>query len=227
MTPAAAGRTLVAVTVCPNPARGELMNTSIETNRDRLPVAAAATAAVIGAAAWVALAADSILRPDPRAYRDALVLVPWILFAATLACVHKLQRDRGGTGERWGYRVVMVAMALVVVGNIAVVLGVDGLQLLGFPLGALGFLVGMVAFGAGTVRANVFPRRVGWSIALAQFLTVAASTALSPLAALPDDGYGSYTGGVAHGVVMLVINASLRQHRRTGEPARDESLAGT
>lgn len=56
------------------------MNTNIDTNPDRPTVAAAATAAVTGAAAWLALAADSILRPDPRAYRDALVLVPWILF---------------------------------------------------------------------------------------------------------------------------------------------------
>lgn len=193
---------------------------------DRPLAATAATAAVLGGLAWIALGADSILRPDPRDYRDALFLVPWVLYAVTLAFIHRLQRHRSGRLEGWGYLAVIITAALVAVASIDLVIGTEAVQVLGFPLGALAWTLAMVAFGAGTVRAGVFPRLVGWGIALSQPLTIALSIPLDMLGIEVQDR-GSYTGVLAHGAVMLMLAATLRD---VSEPAgasdgRGESLA--
>ena len=143
---------------------------------DRQLASTAATAALIGGLAWIALAGDSILRPDPRDYRDALFLVPWALYAATLACIHRLQRHRPGRLERWGFGAVMGTAVLVAVGSVGHVFGTEALEVLGFPIGALLWTLSMMTFGAGTARSGLFPRRVGWAIALSQPLTIAFST---------------------------------------------------
>lgn len=68
---------------------------------DRNLARTAATVASAGAVGWVLLAGDSIVRSEPREYRDgALLLVPWTLYAVTLGSIHWLQRDRGGSLER-------------------------------------------------------------------------------------------------------------------------------
>lgn len=186
---------------------------TIHTHRNLAGTAAAV--AIAGALAWMALAGDSILRPDPRDYRDALFLAPWILYAATLACIHWLQRHRAAALERWSFRLVMVTAALVAVASVDLVIGTEAVQVLGFPLGALAWTLSMVAFGAATVRAGVFPRRVGWAIALSQPLTIAVAVALSPIAPLHDRG--GYSGALAHGAVMLVLAAALRNASRSTE----------
>jgi len=171
----------------------------------------AATVAAAGAAAWIALAGDSIIRPESYRYRDALQLVPWVLLAATLLSVHRLQRVCAGALERWGMRVLLGGMAFVAVGNLHTVLAdVDGN--IAFPLGALLFAGGLLAFGIGTVRAGLFPRSVGVAIAASQLLTMLTAVALSPFVPLHD--YGNYSGGLAHGLVMLFVAANLKAHAR-------------
>jgi hypothetical protein len=182
---------------------------------DRNLAGTAATVAFAGAFAWIALAGDSILRPDPRDYRDALLLAPWTLYAATLACIHWLQRHRAGALEQWSFRLVMVAAALVAIGSVDRVIGTEAVQVLGFPLGVLAWTLSMAALGAGTVRAGVFPRRVGWAIALSQPLTVAVGVALSPIVPLQE--WGSYSGALAHGAVMLLLAAAFRNASRSTE----------
>ena len=172
------------------------------------------TLALTGAAAWIALATDSIVRPDAYRYRDGLLLVPWVLLAATLVCIHRLQREHAGSVERWGLRSLMASMAFVAVGNFDIVLR-NADKNLAFPLGAVIFMGSLVAFGIGTARAGVLPRRVGLAIAASQLLTMATGLALSPLVPLHD--YGSYSGGLAHGAVMLILAASLRTYARSAD----------
>jgi hypothetical protein len=59
-----------------------------------------AITATAATAAWVPLGADSVLRPSPLSYRDAVWLVPWSLTAVTVTCLHVVQRDRAGRLER-------------------------------------------------------------------------------------------------------------------------------
>lgn len=186
------------------------------TDNDGNLAGTAATVAAAGALAWIALAGDSILRPDPLEYRDALFLVPWILYAVTLACIHRLQRHRAGAVERWGFRLVMVTAGLVAVASVDLVLGIEAVQVLGFPLGALAWTLAMVALGVGTVRAGVFPRRMGWAIVLSQPLTIALAVLLS-LVGVELHERGGYSGALAHGAVMLVLAAGLRSAGRSAE----------
>jgi len=193
------------------------------TTTDRQLARTAATVAAVGGLAWVALASDSILRPDPREYRDALLLVPWVLYAVTLACIHRLQRHRSSRLERWGFAMVMITAGLVAVASVDLVIGTEAVQFLGFPLGALAWTAGMAAFGAGTVRAGVFPRRVGWAIALSQPLTMALAVILMSLLSLELQDRGSYTGVLAHGAVMLLLAAALRDASEPRGRTREET----
>lgn len=169
-----------------------------------------ATIATVGALAWIALATDSLLRPEPRDYRDALFLVPWALYAATLAGVHRLQRHGSRSLEHWAFRVVTATAVLVAVGSVGHVVGAEALEVLSFPIGALVWTLGMIAFGVGTARTALFPRRVGWAIALSQPLTIAISTVAFSILAEEPDGWGSYPGVIGHAAVMLVLIAALR-----------------
>lgn len=182
---------------------------TIITAPDRQFARTAATVATLGGLAWIALGSDSILRPDPRDYRDALLLVPWVLYAITLACMHRLQRHRSSRLERWGIGAVIVTAALVAVASVDLVVGTEAVQFLGFPLGALLWTLGMVAFGAGTVRAGVFPRWAGWAIALSQPLTIALSVVVMSVLSIEVADRGSYTGVVVHGAVMLLLAKAL------------------
>lgn len=193
----------------------DLMVTHIR-NSDRELARLAGALGMFGGLTWIALAGDSILRPDPQHYRDALFLVPWTLYAVTLGCIHRLQRHGAGTIERWGFCAVTITATLVAIAQVDLVIGTEAIQGLGFPLGVLAWTLGMVAFGAGTVRARVFPRRVGWAIAVSQPLTIATALLLSAVTGGPYER-GSYTGAVVHGVMMLVLAAALRDRGRQGE----------
>lgn len=182
------------------------------------------TVAGLAAAGWLVLGLESLARHEPRQYRDGLFLAPWALYAATIAGIHLLQRHRGGRLERWGFRAVMGAMALTAVGNVGIVLGSDTLRSAAFPLGPVGFVLGMAAFGLGTNRAGMHPRRVGTLIALAQPLTMATGLALSPVAGLHETG--SYPGAMFHGVVLLLLVAVLRRAEGRTNPPADRPAVG-
>ncbi|MDP8967872.1 MAG: hypothetical protein M3N04_04660 [Actinomycetota bacterium] len=196
------------------------MTTTIDT--DRTIAGTGAMLATAGAVGWFVLGGDSLARPGVHEYRDALFVLPLVLYAATLACIHHLQRDRAGRLERWAFRVVMVTVVLIAAANVTLVLGSEALEVLSFPLGALAWMLGMAALGAGTIRAGVFPQRVGWAIALAQPLTIALAIPLALLGWELEDR-GSYTGVLVHGAVMLILAAALRDASRPGQPIRAQS----
>lgn len=196
------------------------MTTTIDT--DRTIAGTGAMLATAGAVGWFALGGDSLARPGVQEYRDALFVLPFLLLAGTLACIHHLQRDRAGGLERWAFRIVMVTVVLIAAANVTLVLGSEALQVLSFPLGALAWMLAMAALGAGTIRAGVFPRRVGWAIALAQPLTITLAIPLALLGWELEDR-GSYTGVLVHGLVMLILAAALRDASNRRQPDKAES----
>ena len=178
-----------------------------------------AIAALAAGAAWIALSLDSILRPHPERYRDALFVVPFALSLLSVIGVHALQRERAGRLGRLGFWATVATMLAALVGQIAIVAQISALEWLAFPVGLLGWTAGMALFGIATARAGVLPRWCGAALALSEPLAVVAGLALSPIVPLSESG--SYSGAIAHGVVWLAVGSVLRS--RQGLPSRGRS----
>ena len=185
------------------------------------PAAWGAVTAAVAAVLWVAISVESVARPGEHDYRDVLIMLPWVLSMAAFGALHATQRSGARDLERGAYRLVMAAMTATGIGNLGVVLGMKPLGLLAFPLGPLVWIPAMVAWGIGTVRAGVVPRRVGVAIAACQPLTMVLAAALSPLS--PVENRGSYTGALANGLALAVIAFALhaidRRQRELPAPA--------
>ena len=116
---------------------------------------------MIAATAWILLGAESVLRPGSMSYRDSVWLIPWSMTAVTLVYLHMVQRDRAGRLEPGSFWAVITAMGLAAAGTVGVLLDIDALKVLGFPLGAVLWIAAMVPFGVATGRAGVLPAYVG------------------------------------------------------------------
>ncbi|TKK85660.1 hypothetical protein FDA94_25055 [Herbidospora galbida] len=170
-----------------------------------------AVAGAVSALGWFGLGAESIVRPEPADFRDALVLVPWTLLTVTLLGVHLAQRDRTGRVGVAGLGLIVAGAAVAIAGNVGLVLGTEALTFLSFPVGPLVFCAGLAVLGVATWRAGVFPRWTAALIATSQVMTVAVGLALSAWA--PLNAHGSYSGVVWHGVTMLAVAVRLRRVR--------------
>jgi hypothetical protein len=165
----------------------------------------------LAAGTWLALGVESILRPGQHNYRDALWLVPWVLTAAALHQLHLAQRSPGARLERWSYGAVLAAMTACAAGNLGLLLDIDGLTSLGFPVGALLWTLALVPFGVATARAGVVPRHVGVALALLEPGSVLTGLALSPIAGLSDRG--GYSSGIEKALVVWLVARALAEHR--------------
>jgi hypothetical protein len=109
-----------------------------------------------------------------------------------------------------------------------VLLDVDALKALGFPLGALLFLAAMVPFGVATARAGVVPAHVGVALALLEPGSLIAGIVLSPVAGLHERG--SYSAGLEKALVTFLLARALwRLASRTGtavEPRTSRTAKG-
>lgn len=164
--------------------------------------------------AWLALGLESTIRGGEMHYRDPLWMVPWVLTMATLAALYRAQRHALPPRGRVAARLLGGTMVLVLAGNVGLSLGLDGLAVLGFPIGATLWLAAMIPFGVATVRAGVVPRRVGIALALLEPGSILCGILLSPIAGLHDRG--SYSGGIEKGAVLLLVALALAalEHRR-------------
>ncbi|GIH29403.1 hypothetical protein Aph01nite_77130 [Acrocarpospora phusangensis] len=173
--------------------------------------------AVVSALCWFALGAESVLNPGAADFRDALVLVPWLLLGATMVGVHLAQRHRSGLTGPAGLAGALSGTLLATAGNTGLILGSDTLLVLAFPVGPLLFSAGMLALGIATYRAGVLPRHAGVLIASSQPLMVGLGLALSPW--VPLHPHGGYSGGLWHGVTMTAVALALVGAAR--RPSRD------
>jgi hypothetical protein len=179
----------------------------------------AARLATAAAIAWALLGAESVIRPGQHNERDVVWVVPWLLTAAAFAGLHERQRRADRRGERWSFRLVLGAMAAVLLGQVGVVLDIAVLKVLGFPLGALLWLVAMIPFGVATVRARVVPRRVGIALALLEPGSILTGLALAPVAGLAERG--GYSGALGKGLVLALLAAGLLEERRAAAASRE------
>ncbi|MGN9844800.1 hypothetical protein ACTMTI_42390 [Nonomuraea sp. H19] len=165
------------------------------------------TMAVVSFLGWVAMAAESFVAPPPQDYRDVLVLIPWTLYAIVLAGVGQAQRHRSGRLARAGLIGAIAGMALSAVGNVGIMLGNDGMVAVSFPIGPGLFSLGLLLFGIATVRARVLPWWAGTAMALSQPMAIAIGVALAWH--VPLNPHGSYTGGLGHGIAVLLLGIAL------------------
>ena len=170
------------------------------------------------AVTWTLLGAESVVRPGQHDERDVVWVVPWLLTAAAFAGLHQRQRRADRRGETWSFRLVLVAMAAVLLGQVGVVLDVAVLKVLGFPLGALLWLAVLIPFGVATVRARVVPRRVGVALALLEPGSILTGLALAPVAGLAERG--GYSGALEKGLVLALLAAGLREQRQAAAALR-------
>jgi hypothetical protein len=174
----------------------------------------------LAAVSWLLLGVESVLRPGQHNYRDALWLVPWLLTAAALRQLHLAQRSPAARLERWSYGAVIAAMAGCLAGNLGLLLDIDALELLGFPLGALLWTLALVPFGIATVRAGEVPRHVGIALALLEPGSILTGLALSPIAGLSDRG--GYSSGIEKALVLWLVARALAEHRTCRSAQRAE-----
>jgi hypothetical protein len=225
-TPAscAPGRRFVTIatmtTTTINPSTTSITSATSTTDDNRFPAPDGPTApwfarhvrlmATLSGITWTALGLESILRPVQHNYRDTLVNLPWALTLFTIIGIHQIQRPHGGRLERWGYIGVVATMSY---GLLALVPQLCGDVATGFTVVAPIWILAMVVFGIGTARAGVFPRWVGVGLGLSELLTIAAAAAMSPWVPIRDRG--SFSGAVAHGLVLLAVSFAVeRPHGR-------------
>lgn len=198
----------MSVSVHPHPSAGAGAQQSRTTPRaGPALVRAGAVLGVTAAVAWMLLGLESIVRGGERHYRDVLWNVPWVLTIATLAVVHAGQRHVVSRAGRIAAAGLGVSMVAVLAGNIGVITDNDALKTLGFPIGPIVWIAAMVAYGASTIRAGVFPQRIGWAIVLLEPLSIVTGVVLSPIAGLYDRG--NFSGAVEKGVVLWIIATAL------------------
>ena len=156
---------------------------------------------------WCVMGVESVLRPFQDNRRDTFWVLPFVLTVATFRYVHTVQRRRSRV-ETVGYVIVLIASALVLLGNIGLQLNIKALESLGFPGGAIVWLVGLVCFGIGTLIAGALPKYAAWALILLEPSSILAALALSPIAPLLPRG--AYSGNVGKGVAMGIIALGLR-----------------
>ena len=165
----------------------------------------------ISALAWMALGLDSILRPIQDNRREIYWWIPFAFMMLTLVSIHRVQRSQKRRFELYSYWTVMLASALVLLGNLGLVFNLSALSELGFPGGAIVWMVGLIAFGMATWRASVLRWYVGLALVLWEPGSIAVGLLLAPIAPLHERG--SYTAGLEKGLALAVMAYGLRVYR--------------
>lgn len=149
-------------------------------------------AALFAASSWIALGFDTILRPVPMDYRDALWTVPFVATAVAFWFVHRVQRTPANRSERLAFWTLMTVCAAMLAGM----------------AGAIGWNLVLAWFGIATLRAGVFPKYVGISLILLEPGSLLTGIALSPIA--PLSGHGAYSAGIEKGAVLAILACGFR-----------------
>jgi hypothetical protein len=169
---------------------------------NRPAVRAAAVCGLGASASFAFVAIHSLLVPEPQDWRNAAMLLPWVLTMALLAGVQAAQSARASRSCRWAFWTTEVGMAANGALLLAVVLGEDDYRWVAGPAGLV-WVVGMLWFGVCNARNGTLPRIVGIAIAAAEPAVVVIGVSLSPIAPLSD--YGSYTGAIGHTIAMGIV----------------------
>jgi hypothetical protein len=164
--------------------------------------------------AWLAIAADSIVRPDAHNYRDVAMAVPFGLLGAVVLGVHRLHRGRWGRAGDVVAAVFALGWVVSLAGTVAAGFDAGWAEpLLGAAMAP--FVLGLVGIGVEAIRGGVLPKHVGWALILSQPGAVVVGVALSwhvPLAS-----HGSYSGGLAHAAAMATVARAVTAEERRSQ----------
>lgn len=158
---------------------------------------------------WTAMGIESVLRPFQDNHRETFWPLPFVCTIAAFTCIHLLQRGRSRT-ERVGWVLVVIASALMLLGDIGLQLNIPLLERLNAPLGPVIWMAGLVCFGIGILAAGVLPRRAGWAVILLEPASILMAFALLPVA--PMLPRGAYSGNTGKGLAMAVIAWAFRRY---------------
>ncbi|MGE3072979.1 MAG: hypothetical protein AB7N24_02560 [Dehalococcoidia bacterium] len=152
--------------------------------------------------AWLAFGFESIVRPGQYDYRNTLIFLPWLPSMAVVYWLHAERPATAGRVRTFGGRLLLAAMAVVVIGQPGIIFDFE--PLLAFAIaGFIGFVFGTLAFGLGLYLDRALPAPLALSVMLTQVGTMAMGVALSPWVPLEDDG--SYSGAIVHGFVFTAL----------------------
>jgi multisubunit Na+/H+ antiporter MnhG subunit len=157
---------------------------------------------------WSAMGIESVMRPFQDNRREAFWPVPFVCTMVAFTCVHLLQRSRS-RAEKWGWILVVIASALMLLGNIGLQLNIPVLERLNAPLGPVIWMTGLVCFGIGTLAARALPAMAGWAIILLEPASILIAFALSPVAPLLPRG--AYSGNIGKGLSLALVAWALRR----------------
>jgi hypothetical protein len=157
---------------------------------------------------WFAMGVESVLRPFQDNRRELFWPLPFLLTVVAFICMHLVQRRRSRT-EQIGFVIVMIASALMLVGNIGLQLNIHALDFLEAPLGPVIWLVGLAAFGIGILVAGVMPKYAGWAVILLEPVSILSAIALSPIAPLLPRG--AYSGNMGKGIALAAVAVGFRR----------------
>ncbi len=163
--------------------------------------------AVGGFITWSAMGVESILRPIQDNRRESFWPLPFVCTVVAFTCIHLLQRGRSRFG-RFSWFAIVVASALMLLGNIGLQLNLQSLAFLDAPLGPMIFLFALVLFGIGILAAGVLPKIAGWAVILLEPMSIGAALMLLPIA--PMFPRGAYSGNIGKGLALGMIALAFR-----------------
>lgn len=161
--------------------------------------------------AWLAMTADSAMRPLQDDRREIIWLLSFCLTVAAIGCVHRVQRDRSRT-ELIGFCIFAVASALALAGNLGTLLHLKPPAVLGSPAGAMVWLAGLACFGVGTLSARALPWYAGLALIVLEPASVVAALVVPHIAPLVHRV--AYTGHLGIAFAMLAVALGMRKYAK-------------
>ncbi|HSU18922.1 MAG TPA: hypothetical protein VLI45_04195 [Acidobacteriaceae bacterium] len=164
--------------------------------------------------AWLAMTADSAMRPVQGNRREIIWLLSFCFTLAAIGCVHRVQRGRSRT-ELIGFCVFAAASAIALAGNLSMQLHFKPLAVLGSPAGAMAWLAGLACFGVGTLSARALPWYAGLALIVLEPASVVAALVLPHIAPLAHRV--AYTGHLGIAFAMLAVALGMRKYAKAVE----------
>jgi hypothetical protein len=139
-------------------------------------------------------------------------MIPFVLSAVAFFFVHAAQRAKAPRWESTAFYFLMLASALVFLGNVGILTAQPLLATFSFPWGAILWACSLVGYGIATWKANLFPRYVGIAIVLLEPGSILTGLLLSQIA--PLHPRGAYSAGIEKGLVLALVSIALRDLTR-------------
>ncbi|WP_435063306.1 hypothetical protein [Halobaculum sp. EA56] len=177
---------------------------STETSASTARVNRLAVGGLVAGVVWTLLGAVSLFTAITGSVLDVVLVVGNVLLVLPVLGLYLLYRDEFPRLGAASVGAFLAGTLANVVGTAGVVVGVESLSVLAFPVGVVGELLGFLGFAAMTARSDRLPRWTG-SLLVLTFPGAAAVGALAGTAS----SFGDYPGAVVVGALVLVVASVL------------------